>query len=183
MKISTRGRYAVMAMVDIANHQKETEEPNGASIDNRAMPEVCLTVVSAPVSLTVISKRQEIPLPYLEQIFQDLRKAGQVKSVRGPKGGFKLAKPAHQTLIGDIINSVDETVEVTRCSGTNMCLSKHLLKHGRCLTHDLWAELESQISGFLNGVSLADVLAGDLAFPRPIRVEQNMLMISDEVLS
>ena len=161
MKISTRGRYAVMAMADIAS------QPHA---HDRA---------STPVSLAMISERQEIPLPYLEQIFQDLRKAGQVVSVRGPKGGYKLAKPAAQMPIGDIISSVDETVEVTRCSGTNVCLSKQT----RCLTHDLWAELESQIYGFLNGVSLADVLSGDVSFPKPINISQDFHGLEVEISS
>lgn len=161
MKISTRGRYAVMAMADIASQQ-------GAADD-----------AGAPVSLAVISERQEIPLPYLEQIFQDLRKAGQVESVRGPKGGYRLSKPADEMPIGDIISSVDETVEVTRCTGTNVCLSKQT----RCLTHDLWAELESQIYGFLNGVSLADVLAGNVSVPRPININHAALGLDVEVIS
>lgn len=161
MKISTRGRYAVMAMADIASQQGAEDVPH------------------APVSLAVISQRQEIPLPYLEQIFQDLRKAGQVESVRGPKGGYRLSKPAEEMPIGDIISSVDETVEVTRCAGTNVCLSKQT----RCLTHDLWAELESQIYGFLNGVSLADVLDGNVSFPRPITIAQAAQGHDVEVIS
>lgn len=152
MKLSTRGRYAVMAMTDLAYKAQEHFQLAGAE----DVP---------PISLAAISERQEISLPYLEQIFQDLRKSGLVKSVRGPKGGYCLTKPPQLTLVGDIIISVDEQVETTRCgsSGTNAtsCLSKHT----RCMTHDLWAELGVQIQGFLNGVSLADVINKNVRLP------------------
>ncbi|MGC6476637.1 MAG: Rrf2 family transcriptional regulator [Parvibaculales bacterium] len=163
MKISTRGRYAVMAMADIAKQQIDADTSAAVGLS----PVVPMLV--PPVSLAAVSTRQEIPLPYLEQIFQDLRKAGLVQSVRGPKGGYKLAKPANLTFIGDIISSVDEQVEVTRCAGTNVCLSKN----ARCLTHDLWAELESQIYSFLNRVSLADVIGGKVTLTGPINLDAN----------
>lgn len=146
MKLSTRGRYAVMAMTDLAQRAQEhiqlSERDSGQ----------CLIV--PPVSLAAISERQEISLSYLEQIFQDLRKSGLVESVRGPKGGYRITQDPAKTLVGDIINSVDEQITTTRCTNSGPCLSKH----ERCMTHDLWAELGAQIHGFLNRVSLEDVL-------------------------
>ncbi len=150
MKLSTRGRYAVMAMTDLAHKSREYIAAQMETQD------AVQAVAVPPVSLADISARQEISLSYLEQIFQDLRKAGLVESVRGPKGGYRLAKAPAETLVGDIIVSVDEQVETTRCTKAGPCLSPHT----RCMTHDLWAELGAQIHGFLNRVSLADVING-----------------------
>ncbi len=132
MRLSTKGRYAVMAMVDLAQHG-----------DGR------------PVSLADIAERQEISLSYLEQLFSKLRKGGQVKSVRGPGGGYLLAHEASELRISDIILAVDEPVRATRCrpNSSNGCKSDA----SRCLTHDLWSELGNQIQLFLSSVSLADV--------------------------
>ena len=132
MRLSTKGRYAVMALVDLAGHS------NGR-----------------PVALADISSRQEISLSYLEQLFAKLRRAGLVKSVRGPGGGYLLARTADATRISDAIMAVDEPIRATRCkpnSGTGCHTDK-----SRCLTHDLWEELSHQIHLFLNSVSLADV--------------------------
>ena len=132
MRLSTKGRYAVMALVDLAGHS------NGR-----------------PVALADISGRQEISLSYLEQLFAKLRRAGLVKSVRGPGGGYLLARTADDTRISDAIMAVDEPIRATRCkpnSGTGCHTDK-----SRCLTHDLWEELSHQIHLFLNSVSLADV--------------------------
>ena len=132
MKLSTRGRYAVMAMVDLA------AESGGA-----------------PISLSGIAERQEISLPYLEQLFRKLRQGGLVDGVRGPGGGYVLVRPADEIRIADIIFAVDEPVHATRCapgSGSG-CKSDS----SRCLTHDLWAELGNQIQLFLSAVTLADV--------------------------
>ena len=132
MKLSTKGRYAVMAMVDLAQHGK---------------PE-------APVSLADIAMRQEISLPYLEQLFAKLRRSGLVRSSRGPGGGYTLAFPAADTCIADIITAVDEPIRTTRCvPGSQGCVSNR----SRCLTHDLWEELGNQIRLYLSSVSLADV--------------------------
>ena len=133
MKLSTKGRYAVMAMVDLARHGKER-----------------------PVSLADIAQRQEISLSYLEQLFARLRRAGLVKSVRGPGGGYRLALGPVNTRISDIILAVDEPIKVTRCDGqtTDGC---HI-DRSRCLTHDLWAELGNQIHRYLSSVSLDDVV-------------------------
>ena len=132
MKLSTKGRYAVMAMVDLAQ----------ASLEK-------------PVPLGDIASRQEISLSYLEQLFAKLRRAGVVKSVRGPGGRYKLARPLGETRIADIMLAVEEPVDVTRCQGK----ATGCLESGRrCITHDLWDELSRHIHLFLNDVTLEDVL-------------------------
>lgn len=133
MKLSTKGRYAVMAMVDLTRHSQEK-----------------------PVSLADIAVRQEISLSYLEQLFSRLRRSGLVKSVRGPGGGYRLADTADRTRISDIILAVDEPIKVTRCEGA--ALDGCHADRSRCLTHDLWAELGNQIHRYLSSVSLADVV-------------------------
>lgn len=134
MRLSTKGRYAVMAMADLAGHE-------GA---NR------------PVSLAEIAKRQEISLSYLEQLFAKLRKGGLVKSVRGPGGGYRLSRPAADVRVADIILAVDEPMTATRCEpgSPKGCTGTTT----RCVTHDLWEELGRQIHVFLSSVSLADVI-------------------------
>jgi Rrf2 family iron-sulfur cluster assembly transcriptional regulator len=137
VKLSTRGRYAVMAMADLARHA------GGMQGDE-------------PVRLSEIADRQEISLPYLEQLFAKLRRGGLVAAVRGPRGGYRLARAADDTRIADIIVAVDEPIKATRCKSESSkgCLGKT----GRCLTHDLWEELGRQIEVFLESVTLADVL-------------------------
>jgi Rrf2 family iron-sulfur cluster assembly transcriptional regulator len=134
MKLSTKGRYAVMAMADLARHASD----------------------AAPVPLSDISIRQGISLSYLEQLFSKLRRGGLVSGVRGPGGGYRLARAAADTRIADIIVAVDEPIKATRCHpGTAQgCLANAQ----RCLTHDLWEELGRQIEVFLESVTLADVL-------------------------
>jgi Rrf2 family iron-sulfur cluster assembly transcriptional regulator len=134
MKLSSKGRYAVMAMTDLARA--------GSGIT---------------VSLAEIASRQEISQSYLEQLFARLRRAGLVKSVRGPGGGYRLTRPAGAIDIAEIIHAVDEPMRAIRCSGlkTKGCLSGG----ERCLTHDLWEELGAQIQVFLAGVTLEDVIA------------------------
>jgi Rrf2 family iron-sulfur cluster assembly transcriptional regulator len=132
LKLSTKGRYAVMAMVDIAAHTE-----------------------GKPVALADVAERQEISQSYLEQLFGKLRRGGLVKSVRGPGGGYLLAHAAADTRIADIIISVDESIKVTRCSpGSPGCTSKN----SRCMTHDLWQELGNKIRLYLDSVSLEDVI-------------------------
>ncbi|PWR25788.1 Rrf2 family transcriptional regulator [Zavarzinia aquatilis] len=135
MKLSTRGRYAVMAMVDLAAHTEDGK----------------------PVSLADIAERQEISLSYLEQLFGKLRRGGIVKSVRGPGGGYVLGRAAGETRIADIVLAVDEPITATRCQlGTSVgCRGNR----SRCATHDLWEELSHQIHLYLSSVSLADVVA------------------------
>jgi len=132
VKLSTKGRYAVMAMVDLASNSK-----------------------GQPVALADIAERQEISLSYLEQLFAKLRKGGLVRSVRGPGGGYLLAHPLEESRISDIILAVDEPIRATRCAPGSPagCRSNK----SRCLTHDLWEELGNQIHLYLSSVTLADI--------------------------
>jgi len=132
MRLSTKGRYTVMAIVDLAQY-------SGGN----------------PVSLAEIAERQEISLSYLEQLFAMLRKSGLVRSVRGPGGGYLLAQHRSETRIADIILAVDEPIRATRCTpGAPVgCRGNRT----RCLTHDLWEELGNEIHLYLSSVSLADV--------------------------
>ena len=140
MHLGTKGRYAVMAMTDLAGRQDAAE--------GRA------------VALADIAARQEISLSYLDQLFARLRRRGLVISARGPGGGYRLAKTAEQTLISDIIIAVDEPMRATRCNATG---AKGCMARGeRCLTHDLWDEMGRRIQSYLASVSLADVLDGKL---------------------
>jgi Rrf2 family iron-sulfur cluster assembly transcriptional regulator len=143
MRLSTRGRYAVMAMVELAARQQ------GESAE-------CGALTRPQVSLAEIAQAQRLSLAYLEQLFGPLRRAGLVASVRGPGGGYMLARPAQEISIAVIVEAVDESIQATRCDeGGPGCLAGD-----RCLTHDLWAELGSQIRLFLEGVTLADVVCG-----------------------
>lgn len=135
MKLSTKGRYAVMAMVDLAQF--------GAA---------------GPVALAEVADRQEISLSYLEQLFAKLRRAGLVTSVRGPGGGYKLSYPSEDIRVADVITAVDEPIRTTGCKpGT---ATGCIRRSSRCMTHDLWEELGHQIQSYLNSVSLEDVCAG-----------------------
>ena len=133
MKLNTKGRYAVMAVTDLARHSTER-----------------------PVSLADIAARQEISLSYLEQLFARLRRAGIVRSVRGPGGGYRLARAMAETRIAEIILAVDEPIKATRCNAETRkgCLNNN----SRCLTHDLWEELSRQIHIFLSSVSSAPTI-------------------------
>lgn len=134
MRLSTKGRYAVMAMADLAG--------NDAG--------------GRPVSLADIAARQDISLSYLEQLFAKLRRGGLVSSVRGPGGGYRLSRAPAELRIADIILAVDEPIAATRCEAGS---SKGCTATGaRCVTHDLWEELGRQIHVFLSSVSLADVV-------------------------
>ena len=130
MKLTTKGRYAVTAMLDLALH--------GAD---------------GPVSLAAVSERQEISLSYLEQLFSKLRRRGLVVSTRGPGGGYSVSRPLDRVCVADIIAAVDQSVDATQCAGRENCHSE-----GRCLTHDLWEGLSEQIEEFLSGVSLQDMI-------------------------
>lgn len=133
MKLSTKGRYAVMALVDLA-----------ATSDGR------------PVSLADIAERQEISLSYLEQLFAKLRRGELVNSVRGPGGGYLLARPASEIAISDVILAVDEPIRTTRCTPGQPVGCR--TNQSRCMTHDLWEELGNQIYIYLSSVSLKDVV-------------------------
>ncbi len=130
MRLTTKGRYAVTAMLDLALHFD-----------------------SGPVSLGDISVRQGISLSYLEQLFSRLRRNGLVNSARGPGGGYTLARKPQSIAISDVIQAVDERVDSTRCGGNADCQDSQ-----RCLTHGLWEELSDQINSFLSGISLADAI-------------------------
>jgi len=144
MRLSTRGRYAVMAMVELADRQPRDA---GASCGLR------------PVSLAELAQAQCLSVAYLEQLFARLRRAGLVASARGPGGGYRLARPAAAITIADIVEAVEETMRTTRCDeGSPGCLAGQ-----RCPTHDLWAELGEQISLFFQHVTLGDVVEGRVA--------------------
>lgn len=134
MKLSTKGRYAVMAVADLAARED-----------------------GAPVTLSDIASRQSISLSYLEQLFAKLRRGGVVKSTRGPGGGYRLARPASEIRVSDVVMAVDEPLGATRCGGG----VKGCLKTGkRCATHDLWDELGRHVYLFFNSITLADVVGG-----------------------
>ena len=140
MQLSTKGRYAVMAMTDLAGRPTD-----------RATP------------VAEIAARQQISQAYLEQLFARLKRRGLVIGRRGPGGGYRLARPAHDLTVAEVVTAVDEPLRAVRCAGTG----PGCMKGGaRCRTHDLWEETGRQIHQYLSGVSLADVLAGRLA-PKP----------------
>jgi Rrf2 family iron-sulfur cluster assembly transcriptional regulator len=131
MKLTTKGRFAVTAMLDLAMRQ------------NRG-----------PVTLAAISERQHISLSYLEQLFGKLRRAKLVSSVRGPGGGYNLAQAPQQITVADIVTAVDEPLDATQCGGKENCHDEK-----RCMTHDLWATLNEKMYDYLTSVTLADLVA------------------------
>lgn len=130
MRLTTKGRFAVTAMLDLALHSTK-----------------------GPVTLAGISARQRISLSYLEQLFGKLRRHGLVNSVRGPGGGYRLAKPTQDVSVADIILAVDEPIDATQCGGKENCQDDH-----KCLTHDLWANLNNHIFSYLRSVTLAQLV-------------------------
>ncbi|RYG62007.1 MAG: Rrf2 family transcriptional regulator [Alphaproteobacteria bacterium] len=149
MHLSTRGRYAIMAMLDLAQLANSNRD----------------VTMSRPVTLAQIAERQQISLSYLEQLFAKLRKSGVVDSVRGPGGGYMIPKPLNLVMLADIVNAVDEVIDLSRCGSMGDphgpsegagCV------HGRkCNAHDLWNALGGHIEDFLRKVSLQMVLDGD----------------------
>lgn len=131
MKLTSKGRYAVTAMLDVALHSQK-----------------------GPVCLADISERQGISLSYLEQLFSRLRKEELVASVRGPGGGYRLGRGATDIAIGSVIRAVDESVDATRCHGQSDCQGGE-----RCLTHSLWTDLSDRISVFLDGITLGELMS------------------------
>ncbi len=131
MRLTTKGRYAVTAMLDLALHAGQ-----------------------GPIALADISERQGISLSYLEQLFSRLRRGDLVSSVRGPGGGYRLSREVEEIYVAEVIDAVNESVDATRCHGSGACQ-----KGAKCLTHDLWHDLSHQIHEFLNGISLADLVA------------------------
>jgi Rrf2 family iron-sulfur cluster assembly transcriptional regulator len=126
MRLTTKGRFAVTAMIDVAMHGGH-----------------------GPVTLAGVSERQKISLSYLEQLFGKLRRHGLVESVRGPGGGYHLARPANMVSVADVIVAVDEPIDATQCGGKENCHDDK-----RCMTHDLWASLNAHIFAFLQSVTL-----------------------------
>ncbi|CAN1491797.1 COG1959 Predicted transcriptional regulator [Methylophilaceae bacterium] len=146
MKLTTKGRFAVTAMLDLAMHE--------ALAHNEMMPGGGLPTEIKPVTLAGISERQNISLSYLEQLFSRLRRQGLVSSVRGPGGGYKLAKNYTDISVAEVIKAVDEQIDATQCGGHENCRDER-----RCMTHDLWAALNDKILDHLAGISLADMVA------------------------
>jgi Rrf2 family transcriptional regulator, iron-sulfur cluster assembly transcription factor len=130
MQLTTKGRYAVIAMLDLASNDS-----------------------SRPVTLDMISQRQNISLSYLEQLFAKLRKASLVKSIRGPGGGYLLNEDPEDVTLTEIIEAVDENIDLRRCHGTKDCL-----RGKQCLSHHLWCEVSDQIRGFLSSKNLQQVM-------------------------
>lgn len=130
MRLTTKGRFAVTAMIDIAMHS-----------------------TSGPATLAGVSERQRISLSYLEQLFGKLRRHGLVESVRGPGGGYHLARPAETVSVADIILAVDEPIDATQCAGQENCLDDR-----RCMTHELWAGLNNHIFNYLRSVTLDELV-------------------------
>lgn len=130
MRLTTKGRYAVTAMLDLALHYDK-----------------------GPITLADISQRQGISLSYLEQLFSKLRKNELVDSTRGPGGGYRLSRNAEEIAVAQVITAVDEKIESTRCGGLGNCQDDH-----QCLTHELWTDLSSQIHSFLMGISLGQLV-------------------------
>ena len=144
MRLTTKGRFAVTAMLDLA-----------------------LNGNKGPVTLAGISERQKISLSYLEQLFGKLRRRELVESVRGPGGGYHLAREAARVTVADIIRAVEEPIDSTQCGGRENCHDS-----GRCMTHDLWEELNTTVYGFLAGVSLSQLV--DKQRTRPVSVVRNV---------
>jgi len=153
MQLSTRGRYAVMAMLDLAKMQ----HPDGD------------TGRTIPITLAQIADRQSISLSYLEQLFAKLRKAHLVKSVRGPGGGYILAKEPDNTWLSDVVHAVNEPMGVTRCGLTEgSAKEKGCVKGTQCNGHDLWVALGKHIDLFMSTISLQMVLDGDVKDSVPV---------------
>ena len=131
MRLTTKGRYAVTAMLDLAIHHGD-----------------------GPITLADIAQRQGISLSYLEQLFSRLRKRSLVSSVRGPGGGYTLGRDAAAIYVAQVISAVDENVDTTRCGGAHNCQDNQ-----QCLTHDLWQDLSNRIYEYLNDISLQDLMS------------------------
>ena len=130
MRLTTKGRFAVTAMIDVAMHGQ-----------------------SSPVTLSAVSDRQKISLSYLEQLFGKLRRAGLVESVRGPGGGYNLARAGDAISVADVILAVDEPIDATQCGGLENCHDDH-----RCMTHELWTGLNAHIFSYLRAVTLDELV-------------------------
>jgi Rrf2 family iron-sulfur cluster assembly transcriptional regulator len=143
MRLTTKGRFAVTAMIDLALRQS-----------------------SGPVTLAAISQRQQISLSYLEQLFGKLRRNELVESTRGPGGGYTLARKAESITVADIILSVDEPIDATQCGGKENCMGDA----GRCMTHELWSSLNERMVEFLDSVTLQKLVDDQMA--KGIQIEE-----------
>jgi Rrf2 family iron-sulfur cluster assembly transcriptional regulator len=146
MRLTTKGRFAVTAMVDLAMSQGKY-----------------------PVTLAAISQRQKISLSYLEQLFGKLRRRALVDSVRGPGGGYRLAQDMAQISVADIILAVDETLDSTQCGGRENCRDEN-----KCITHNLWADLNRHIFGYLGAVTLRQLVDEQKAEPNAVATVRDM---------
>ncbi len=146
MRLTTKGRFAVTAMIDLALHGSE-----------------------GPVTLAGISDRQKISLSYLEQLFGKLRRHNLVESVRGPGGGYCLARPMAHISVADVVRAVDEALDATQCGGRENCKEEE-----RCMTHDLWTTLNFKMYEYLESVALADLVAQQLT-----KVGGNVALLKD----
>ena len=147
MRLTTKGRFAVTAMIDLA-----------------------LRCADGPVTLAGIADRQKISLSYLEQLFGKLRRHGLVDSVRGPGGGYCLARPGNQITVTDIVRAVDEPLDATQCGGHENCRDEE-----RCMTHDLWATLNTKMYEYLSSVTLANLVEKQLR-----KLGNNLSVLKDE---
>jgi len=144
MKLTTKSRYAVTAMLDIASHN-----------------------TGSPISLPEISHRQNISLSYLEQLFSRLKKSGLVDSIKGPGGGYKLSKDANEIVISEVIQAVDEDLETTACNGKSNCHNNH-----QCISHNLWQDLGTEINNFLSDITLKQVIAKNNSDVKEIKLSE-----------
>ena len=134
MRLTTKGKYAVTALLDLSLHQSGKEF----------------------ISLSKIAVRQDMPISYLEQLFRNLRKAGIVEAARGPTGGYRLSRHSSEINVSEVVASVEGAMDATQCGGASDCHAGT-----RCLAHDLWSELNSQVDNFLISKSLEDVIANE----------------------
>ena len=148
MQLSSKGRYAVMAMTDLAGRTD-----------------------ARPVTLADIAERQEISLAYLEQLFARLRKKGLVASVRGPGGGYTLARKASDISVAEIVVSVDEQLDATSCGGKENCMGEH---NGPCMTHDLWTSLNAKMLEFLQSINLQKLVDDQLS--KGVQIEDRPML-------
>tara|TARA_B100001173_G_C15873345_1_gene498269 strand:+ start:119 stop:556 length:438 start_codon:yes stop_codon:yes gene_type:complete len=144
MKLTTKSRYAVTAMLDIACHDQ-----------------------GIPISLPEIAERQSISLSYLEQLFSRLKKSGLVESIKGPGGGYKLSKNADDIVISEVIKAVDESVETTACNGKSNCHNNQ-----QCLSHNLWEDLGTEINNFLSDITLKQVILKNHSNVKDIKLSE-----------
>ena len=152
MRLTTKGRFAVTAMIDLALRNQ-----------------------TGPVTLATISERQHISLSYLEQLFGRLRRQELVDSVRGPGGGYNIARPLDTISVADIIRAVDESLDATSCGGRENCADEQ-----RCMTHDLWTTLNRKMYEYLASVSLRDLVDRQLASQEAVLVDQRRTVAQNQ---